>query len=880
MQHNQTVLTHRLDYRPFAYTVVSLDLCCQLHQGRTEIHATAVYHRKPQEKPGIVPLVLDGEGLELLLIKMDGRELAADRYRLQAHSLVVIDPPEKFQLEVATAIYPEKNTALEGLYRTGGNYCSQCEAQGFRKITYYPDRPDVLTRFTTRIEAERTSCPVMLANGNLVDAGLLADGRHFAVWEDPYPKPCYLFALVAGRLVALEDEFVTRSGRIVALKIFVEEHNREKCGHAMVSLQKAMRWDEEVFGLEYDLDIYMIVAVDDFNMGAMENKGLNIFNAKYVLASPETATDEDFLGIEGVIAHEYFHNWTGNRVTCRDWFQLSLKEGLTVFRDQQFSADMNSWPVQRIEDVRLLKNFQFREDAGPLAHPVRPDAYLQINNFYTATVYNKGAEVIRMMHTLLGPKAFRRGMDRYFARHDGQAVTCDDFVTAMADASGVSLEHFTLWYSQAGTPVLSVTEEWREEEREYRLRLRQSCPDNSGQSGKRPFHMPVAVGLLDGQGNDLLQGEPGGTRILELTEQEQLFTFQNIASRPVLSFLRDFSAPVRVAPFQNRQDLAHLMRHDTNLYNRWDSAQRLASGIILDNAAKIACQIAPVCDPLYLEAVSHSLSGAINDPALLALALQLPGETTLAQEMAVIDPEALHHARQWLKQTLAADNQERLMELYHDYLPAGEYTLSPRAIAERSLKNTLLGLLMGLDPLPEEIAALCRRQYQQATNMTDKIAALAALVQHDIAARDEALAEYYRQWAGDPLVLDKWFALQASSSLPGTLERVKQLTGDRCFSMANPNRVRALIGSFCSANHRRFHQSDGAGYRFLAEKVIELNSANPQIAARLVVPLTGWRRYDQQRQQLMREALTEIAAVDNLSRDVAEIISKSLEQEG
>ena len=880
MQHNQTVLTHRLDYRPFAYTVVSLDLCCQLHQGRTEIHATAVYHRKPQEKPGIVPLVLDGEGLELLLIKMDGRELAADRYRLQAHSLVVIDPPEKFQLEVATAIYPEKNTALEGLYRTGGNYCSQCEAQGFRKITYYPDRPDVLTRFTTRIEAERTSCPVMLANGNLVDAGLLADGRHFAVWEDPYPKPCYLFALVAGRLVALEDEFVTRSGRIVALKIFVEEHNREKCGHAMVSLQKAMRWDEEVFGLEYDLDIYMIVAVDDFNMGAMENKGLNIFNAKYVLASPETATDEDFLGIEGVIAHEYFHNWTGNRVTCRDWFQLSLKEGLTVFRDQQFSADMNSWPVQRIEDVRLLKNFQFREDAGPLAHPVRPDAYLQINNFYTATVYNKGAEVIRMMHTLLGPKAFRRGMDRYFARHDGQAVTCDDFVTAMADASGVSLEHFTLWYSQAGTPVLSVTEEWREEEREYRLRLRQSCPDNSGQSGKRPFHMPVAVGLLDGQGNDLLQGEPGGTRILELTEQEQLFTFQNIASRPVLSFLRDFSAPVRVAQFQNRQDLAHLMRHDTNLYNRWDSAQRLASGIILDNAAKIACQIAPVCDPLYLEAVSHSLSGAINDPALLALALQLPGETTLAQEMAVIDPEALHHARQWLKQTLAADNQERLMELYHDYLPAGEYTLSPRAIAERSLKNTLLGLLMGLDPLPEEIAALCRRQYQQATNMTDKIAALAALVQHDIAARDEALAEYYRQWAGDPLVLDKWFALQASSSLPGTLERVKQLTGDRCFSMANPNRVRALIGSFCSANHRRFHQSDGAGYRFLAEKVIELNSANPQIAARLVVPLTGWRRYDQQRQQLMREALTEIAAVDNLSRDVAEIISKSLEQEG
>ncbi|HSL40240.1 MAG TPA: aminopeptidase N, partial [Desulforhopalus sp.] len=628
MQHNQTAITHRLDYRPFAYAVISLDLCFQLHEGRTEVHATTVYHRKPQEDPGEVPLVLDGEGLELLLIKIDGHELAADRYQLQAHSLVLIDPPEKFRLEVVTAIHPEKNTALEGLYRTGGNYCSQCEAHGFRKITFYPDRPDVLTRFTTRIEAERSSCPVMLANGNLVDAGLLTDGRHFAVWEDPYPKPCYLFALVAGRLVALEDEFVTRSGRIVALKIFVEEHNRDKCGHAMASLQKAMRWDEEVFGLEYDLDIYMIVAVDDFNMGAMENKGLNIFNAKYVLASPETATDEDYLGIEGVIAHEYFHNWTGNRVTCRDWFQLSLKEGLTVFRDQEFSADMNSRPVQRIEDVRLLKNFQFREDAGPLAHPVRPDAYLQINNFYTATVYNKGAEVIRMMHTLLGPKAFRQGMDLYFSRHDGQAVTCDDFVAAMADASGVSLEHFSLWYSQAGTPVLSVTEEWREEESEYRLRLRQNCPDTPGQSGKKPFHMPVAVGLLDGEGNELLQDEPGGTRILELTEQEQLFTFHNIAQRPVLSFLRDFSAPVRVAPFQKRWDLAQLMRHDTNLYNRWDSAQRLASEIIIDNAAKIACQIAPECDQLYLQAVSHSLSGVIADPALLALTVQLPGETT------------------------------------------------------------------------------------------------------------------------------------------------------------------------------------------------------------------------------------------------------------
>ncbi|TKB27735.1 aminopeptidase N [Desulfopila sp. IMCC35006] len=865
---------YRNAYTVFDYVIEKLDLRFQLYEDRTVVTASGKYRINPESVQENPPLLLFGEQLDLQSVSVNGKELEQHEYHRDDTTLQLDQLPGAFTLEITTVIYPEKNTSLEGLYRSSGNYCSQCEAEGFRKITYYPDRPDVLTRFTTRIEADRLTCPVMLSNGNLIDKGDLAENRHFALFEDPFPKPSYLFALVAGQLVSIEEEFVTGSGRIIELKIFVEERNKEKCGHAMRSLKKAMRWDEEVFGLEYDLDTFMIVAVDDFNMGAMENKGLNIFNSKYVLSTPESATDQDYLGIEGVIAHEYFHNWTGNRVTCRDWFQLSLKEGLTVFRDQEFSADMNSRSVQRIDDVRVLKNFQFKEDAGPMAHSVRPDSYQEINNFYTATVYNKGAEVIRMMHTLLGPQLFRKGMDLYFARHDGQAVTCDDFAAAMSDASGIDLDQFKNWYSQAGTPVLQVKGEWLAEEKEYRLLIRQSCPDTPGQTMKKPFHMPVTVGLLGADGRDLLDG-PQGSVVLQLQEREQLFTLQNIDEKPVVSFLRDFSAPVRVESFQSREELSLLIRADSNLFNRWDAATRLASEVILEVAEKLQNNQPPTVEELFLDSVSRALSEKIDDTALLALALQLPAETTLAQEMAVVDPDALHMARQLVKRELAQRNVEQFTALYYDNQQTGTYTLTPEAMGGRSLKNVCLSYLMSLDPLPDHIQNLCYEQYRQASNMTDAIAALANLVNLDNSLRDNGLNDFYSKWNQDPLVLDKWFTLQATSRLETTLDNVKQLTNNVSFSISNPNKVRALIGAFCSGNHVRFHDRTGAGYRFLADKIEQLNAINPQIAARLIAPLINWRRYDEKRQGLMQQELDRILAIKNLSRDVYEIVSKS-----
>ncbi len=869
---------YRKDYTVFDYIVEELKLRFQLFAQQTVVTARSVYKRNPQaQSKDCPPLILFGEQLELLAVRLDDTLLSRDHYQVDERGLQINQLPEQFTLEIVTAIYPEKNSSLEGLYRSSGNYCTQCEAEGFRKITYYPDRPDVLTRFTTRIEADRQQCPVMLSNGNLIEQGELADNRHYVVWQDPFPKPSYLFALVAGQLVDIEDEFVTRSNRKIRLKIFVEERNRQKCDHAMRSLKKAMRWDEEVFGLEYDLDNFMIVAVDDFNMGAMENKGLNIFNSKYVLSTPETATDQDYLGIEGVIGHEYFHNWTGNRVTCRDWFQLSLKEGLTVFRDQEFSCDMNSRSVQRIDDVRVLKNFQFKEDEGPMAHPVRPDSYQEVNNFYTSTVYNKGAEVIRMMHTLLGPESFRRGMDLYFARHDGQAVTCDDFAAAMADASGIDLQQFKNWYSQAGTPLLQVSGQWVESESKYRLLIKQSCPDTPGQSAKQPFHIPVKVGLLGKDGRDLLQGPlyPQGSAILQLRDKEQVFTFENIKEQPVVSFLRDFSAPVRVQRFQSRRELSLLGRADSNLFNRWDASSRLAGEIILEVAGQLQNHAEPEVDDLYLQAVSGNLAAKIDDPALLALSLELPPETTLAQEMSIIDPDALHQARQLVKRLVAENNQDRFAALYHDNLEGGAYTITPAAIGRRSLKNIALHYLMALDPLPDVIRDLCYRQYLQATNMTDTIAALANLVNLDNGLRQDALDDFYRKWNQDPLVLDKWFSLQAMSTLENTLENIRTLTGNPSFSMTNPNKVRALVGAFCTGNHLRFHDKSGAGYRFLGDKIKELNAINPQIAARLVAPLINWRRYDVGRQQLMQQELERILAMENISRDVYEIASKS-----
>ncbi len=861
---------YRNEYQVPPYLVDEVSLTFILGDKECVIH-TRTSLRKNEAYKGAAPLFLNGQELELLSLAIDNRELESQAYVKDEDGLTIHDVPDSFVLEATTRIYPDANTRLEGLYRSSGNFCTQCEAEGFHKITYYLDRPDVMARFTTRIEADKESCPVLLSNGNLLEEGELPEGRHYAVWQDPFPKPCYLFALVAGDLVFLQDNFVTRSGRNIDLRIYVQARNREKCDHAMRSLKKAMQWDEEVFGLEYDLDNFMIVAVDDFNMGAMENKGLNIFNSKYVLASQKTATDQDYLGIEGVIGHEYFHNWTGNRVTCRDWFQLSLKEGLTVFRDQEFSSDMNSRPVKRIDEVRILRNFQFREDAGPMAHPVRPDSYVEINNFYTVTVYNKGAEVIRMMHTLLGAQNFRKGIDLYFARHDGQAVTCDDFAAAMADASGMNLDQFKLWYSQSGTPLLQVEEMWDQEAEEYSLKIRQSCPATPGQESKEAFHIPVAFGLLDGKGKDISLGED----LLHLRQEEETFHFSGISERPVLSLLRGFSAPVKVEPWQGREQLSFLMAHDSDPFNRWDAAFRLSESVILECAEKLQSGVSLTLDPLFVHAVEKVLVDKESDKSLLAMALNLPEESYLAQQMDVVDPDNLHQARTYVRQELASTLKEELRAVWEANREQGNYSLSPEAMGRRSLKNSCLSYLLSSKHPEARDVDMALAQYQEGGNMTDVIAVLAALSHCDIPERQELLESFYEKWKADGLVMDKWLILQATSSLPATLKSVLALMEHPAFSISNPNKVRSLIGAFGS-NHVHFHAKDGEGYRFLADQILFLDSRNPQIASRLTTPFAAWRRYDEQRQELMKEQLQRIGAKDGLSGDVFEMVRRSL----
>ncbi len=862
---------YRKDYQAPAYIIDEIYLDFLLGEKDCVVNTKTVFRKNPESVEEGRDVFLNGQELELLAIAVNGTGLASDQYRLDENSLTLLHMPDEFVLEVSTRIYPDKNTALEGLYRSSGNFCTQCEAEGFRKITYYLDRPDVMARFTTRIEADKKSCPVLLSNGNLVKEGELAEGRHFAVWEDPFPKPCYLFALVAGNLVFLQDTFVTKSGRNIDLRIYVQARNRDKCNHAMISLKKSMQWDEEVFGLEYDLNTFMIVAVDDFNMGAMENKGLNVFNSKYVLASQETATDQDYLGIEGVIAHEYFHNWTGNRVTCRDWFQLSLKEGLTVFRDQEFSSDMNSRAVQRIEDVRVLRSFQFREDSGPMAHPVRPDSYVEINNFYTVTVYNKGAEVIRMMHTLLGAENFRKGMDLYFKRHDGQAVTCDDFAAAMASASNVDLDQFKLWYSQSGTPELEVAEEWDENTNEYSLKIAQDCRPTPGQEEKKPFHIPLAFGLLDSTGEDMVTGR----NMVELHAAEESFVFKDLPEKPVLSLLRGFSAPVKVKSWQGREQMAFLMANDSDPFNRWDAAFRLSESVILEITTMLQKGKQPVVDPLFVDAVKQILDDTKSDKSLLGMALTLPEENYLAQQMKVIDPDNLHGAREYVRQELAATLQTEFRKVWEDNRDQGEYQLTPEAMGQRRLKNVCLSYLLAGESPDSSDLEMILKQYHDGDNMTDVIAVLAALSHCDIPERQNLLDDFYRKWKEDVLVMDKWLILQATSSLPTTLDSVQELMNHPAFSMSNPNKVRSLIGAFGS-NHVCFHNKNGAGYRFLADQILTLDSSNPQIASRLTTPFAAWKRYDQARQELMREQLEHILTKKGLSGDVYEMVKRSL----
>lgn len=857
--------TLRRDYRPASHQVEALDLRFELGESETLVTATTIFVSSSTQD-----LLLHGEDLELRSIAVDGRPLPIDRYRLEAPGLRLLGVPARFTLTTTVAIKPQQNTQLSGLYASAGTFCTQCEAEGFRRITYALDRPDVMTRFSTEIIGPQQRFPVLLSNGNRVAAEALPDGRHRVRWEDPHPKPTYLFALVAGDLHCHAGSFTTSSGRQVRLEIWVEHRNADMCAHALESLQHAMRWDEQVFGLEYDLDIYMVVAVDDFNMGAMENKGLNIFNSKYVLARTDTATDADYEAIEAVIAHEYFHNWTGNRVTCRDWFQLTLKEGLTVFRDQQFTADRTSAAVKRIDDVRVLRAGQFAEDAGPMRHPIRPESYVVMDNFYTATVYNKGAEVIRMYHTLLGAQGFRAGMDLYFQRHDGQAVTCDDFRAAMADANGRDLTQFERWYMQSGTPLLRA--ELRHEADAAVLVLRQSGPDTPGKGAYQPMHIPVRTAFLAADGRPI-ESEHAGRRahehVLELTTAEASFRFQQVPAGGVVSLLRGFSAPVRLECRRTRAELALVLAHDTDPFNRWEAGQTYAEELLLTLVASPEAAIPEA----FVTALRGILLDTGLDDALQAHALALPPERQLALRVGEVDPAALHRARRRLRAHLAQALRQELLAAYRARHTT-VYRVGQADIAARKLKNTCLGWLCAAGLA--EGAELAAAQYRSASNMTDRQAAFACLLDTDHPERDAALADFHQRFQQHPLVLDKWFATQALAERADTAEQVLRLREHPDFTLANPNRARSLLGTFALGNHAHFHRADGAGYRILGDAVCALSARNPQTAARLVSGFNQWRRYLPALAALQRQQLERIRAEPGCSADVREIVEKAL----
>ncbi len=884
MRTDQPKMIYLKDYQAPEYLIDETHLTFELFDDHSLVHTQLVMRRNPERGAGLPPLVLDGQALELLSVSLADVQLQPADYQLDDSHLTLQPTAETFTVDTSVRIHPETNTALEGLYKSGGMFCTQCEAEGFRKITYYLDRPDVMSRFTTTLSASKEAYPILLSNGNPVASGPEGEDRHWATWEDPFKKPAYLFALVAGDLWCVEDTFTTQSAREVALRIYVEPENIDKCQHAMDSLKKSMRWDEQAYGREYDLDIFMIVAVNDFNMGAMENKGLNIFNSSAVLARAETATDAAHQRVEAIVAHEYFHNWSGNRVTCRDWFQLSLKEGFTVFRDAGFSADMNSATVKRIQDVAYLRTHQFAEDAGPMAHAVRPDSFIEIANFYTLTVYEKGSEVVGMLHTLLGADGFRRGSDLYFERHDGQAVTCDDFIKAMEDANGADLTQFKRWYSQAGTPRLAVSEAYDAAQGEYRLTFRQSCPPTPDKGAKLPFVIPVELGLLDAQGGEIplrLQGEAsasGTSRVLSVTEAEQTFTFVDVREQPLPSLLRGFSAPVRLSFPYDRDQLMFLMQHDSDGFNRWDAGQQLSVQVLQELIGQHQRGEALVFDPRLATALRTLLEDASLDQAMVAEMLSLPSEAYLAEISEVADVDAIHAAREFARQQLAEQLFEPLWARYtanREVSKVTPYVAEAEHFARRALQNIALSYLM-LTGKPEVVAATLD-QYEHCDNMTERLTALAVLVNSPFEAeRAQVLAEFAERFKANPLVMDQWFSVQAASGLPGGLERVKALMQHPAFTLKNPNKVRALIGAFAGQNLINFHAADGSGYRFLADLVIELNALNPQIASRQLSPLTRWRKYDSARQALMKGELERILASGKLSADVFEVVSKSL----
>jgi aminopeptidase N len=868
------------DYRPPDWLVETVDLDVSLDPKATRVRARLTLKPNPKASAP-APLVLDGDGLDLRSLKLDGAVLAGELYVADTDRLTIAQPPQRtFRLEIETVLDPSANSRLMGLYRSGATYCTQCEAEGFRRITYFPDRPDVMAVYTTRVEAEAADAPVLLANGNLMASGKIAGTtRHFATWHDPFPKPCYLFALVGGKLGCVEDRFLTMSGREVALRIYVEPGKEDRCAYAMDALKRAMRWDEEAFGREYDLDTFMIVAVSDFNMGAMENKGLNVFNDKYVLASQATATDADFAGIEAVIAHEYFHNWTGNRITCRDWFQLCLKEGLTVFRDQEFSADQRSRPVERISDVRGLRAHQFVEDAGPLAHPVRPSLYHEINNFYTTTIYEKGAEVVRMLKALLGPEKFRAGMDLYFARHDGEAATVEQFVQCFADAAGTDLDQFMLWYSQAGTPEVAVSGTYHAARRTYRLEIAQTVPATPGQPSKEPMVIPLALGLVGRDGADLPLALADGRRIergiIPLTKSAETFDFTGVDAAPVPSLNRGFSAPIRLVANLGADDLRFLAARDNDPFNRWQAVQMLATRLLVDNVAALRAGGAARNDPGFLAALGAILADPRLEPAFVAQVLTPPGEADIAREIGRdIDPDAIFAARSALRAAIGAHLAQELSDRYRDLGDAAPYRPDAAGAGRRALRNACLDLMVAAQ-LPDAVARAAR-QYETAANMTDRLAALTTLSLRDVPQRAGVLADFYARHGDDPLIVDKWLGLQAAIPEPATLDRVKALTAHAAFSFANPNRVRALIGSFTMANQTQFNRPDGGGYGFLVDTVLALDPKNPQVAARLLSALKSWRVLEPARRALAQAALRRVAAAPALSRDVSDITARAL----
>jgi aminopeptidase N len=894
--------TYLKDYTVPEYLIHSVTLNFALDDENTLVSSRLTLSRNLESRSKDTALILAGENLKLIRINLDdGNDLTKDQYLQTQDALIINHVPQqqRFVLTIENTINPKANTALEGLYLSNGMLCTQCEAEGFRKITYFLDRPDVMTLFTTTLVGDKDRYPVLLSNGNKIARGELPDNRHWVTWEDPFNKPCYLFALVAGQLECIADRFTTQSGRGIDLQIFVEKHDIDKCDHAMQSLKNAMLWDEQAYGREYDLDLYMIVAVGHFNMGAMENKGLNVFNTKFVLARPDTATDSDYESIEAVIGHEYFHNWTGNRITCRDWFQLSLKEGFTVFRDQEFTGDRTSRAVKRIEDVNMLRTRQFPEDAGPLAHPIRPDSYIEINNFYTLTVYEKGAEVVRMIHRLLGAESFRKGSDLYFERHDGQAVTCDDFVSAMEDANGVDLTQFRRWYAQAGTPVLTVRQHYDSSTQTLTLTLSQSCPPTPGQAVKEPLHIPVTMGLLNKDGsvascklqncggdfsrsdfsrpgriNPPLQSPKTGEVILQLTEPEQSFIFDGLTEQPVVSILRGFSAPVKLVMERSLDELAFLLSYDSDTFNRWEAGQQLAGQVITGLIADLQNGRDMHVNPIMVNAFKQVLEQPWDDLSYFALLLSLPSETYLAEQMEVVDVDAIHAAREFVTLTLAEQLQTQFQALYRNNHKDESGRFDSGAIGRRRIKNTCLSYLGKLES--REIQQLSQQQFNSAKNMTDQMAALSVIVNNPHPAKQQCLESFYHQWRDEALVIDKWFALQASGSMPDTFATVQALMQHPAFDLKNPNRVRSLIGAFSQANPLHFHSANGQGYRFLAEQIIALNTLNPQIASRMVGALTSWRRYDESRQALIKAQLERIMTTEAISKDVYEVASKSL----